>query len=351
MNRLLNKDGSNIRKFYRCHKAEIDRLLGRPELKQDTPPEPQIDIHQQTLLLLQKKERTLQDMEAQLKTSPRIITAVIDDLKDRGFLIEEVSNTYRIAKAVNPEENTFTLDWEGNKVIRFGVVSDTHLCNKYQQLTFLNHLYDVFAKEGIKKVLHAGDLTDGYYKNRPEHIYELFRVGADEQTDYVIDNYPYRKGIGTYFITGNHDHTHIKNGGINIGKQIARRREDMIYLGPSNAKVNITDNCIVEINHPEDGSSYALSYALQKCLDGLQGGEKPNIFLNGHHHKLFQMFYRNIHAFEVGCIEAQTPWEKGKKISVMVGAWMLNVHVDEEGTIQRMVSEQIPCYRMLKNDY
>ena len=39
MQRLLNKDGSNIRKFYRCHKAEIDRLLGRPELEQETPPD------------------------------------------------------------------------------------------------------------------------------------------------------------------------------------------------------------------------------------------------------------------------------------------------------------------------
>jgi len=52
----------------------------------------------------------------------------------------------------------------------------------------------------------------------------------------------------------------------------------------SNAKINLTPNCVLEINHPLDGAAYALSYALQKRIDAMSGGEKPNILFDGHHH-------------------------------------------------------------------
>ena len=77
---------------------------------------------------------------------------------------------------------------------------------------------------------------------------------------------------------------HIKNGGIDIGRIIARERQDMTYLGQSNAKINLTPKCVLEINHPLDGASYAIS-SLQKLIDSMSGGDKPNILINGHHHK------------------------------------------------------------------
>src|SRR5690606_15237948 len=121
---------------------------------------------------------------------------------------------------------------------------------------------------------------------------EIFVHGADDQARYVIEKHPYRIGIVTRFILGNHDTSHIKNGGHNIGIPITSKREDLQYLGIYNAKINITPNCVVELNHPLDGASYALSYSLQKLIDSMSGGDKPNILLNGHHHKLFYMMYR-----------------------------------------------------------
>ena len=255
-----------------------------------------------------------------------------------------------LLKQFYTSENKYTENWNGEQIIRFGVVSDCHLCSKYQQLTFLNHLYDIFQSEGISTVYNPGDITEGY-KMRLGHEFEIFKFGADEQANYVIDVYPKRPGIVTKYITGNHDHSHIKNGGTDIGKIISNKRDDMVYLGMANAKVYITKNCIVELNHPLDGASYALSYAPQKTIDAMSGGEKPNILLNGHHHKIFYMMYRNIHAYECGTTQAQTPWMLGKRLSAAVGGLIIEVHVDAEGTITRCKGEYIPQYIALKDDY
>jgi hypothetical protein len=39
-------------------------------------------------------------------------------------------------------------------------------------------------------------------------------------------------------------------------------------------------------------------------IEAMPGGEKPNILAVGHYHKMEQIFYRNIHAFQTGCFAA-----------------------------------------------
>jgi len=307
------------------------------------------DIRQQILKAL-SKETALSTLCDYFSVTPRVMQAYIDDLAEQGYVIENRDGILSLRRTVIPQENIHEETWIGEKVIRFGVVSDKHFCSKYQQLTLLNKLYDIFEQEGITTVYDPGDLSDGF-KMRPGHEHELFVIGADDQANYIIKNHPYRKGIETKFILGNHDTSHIKNGGHDIGIPISREREDMQYLGIYNAKVNITPNCIVELNHPLDGSQYALSYSSQKMIDSMSGGEKPNILLNGHHHKLFYMIYRNIHAFECGTMQEQSPWMRGKRLAAHVGGLIIEVHVDKEGTITRCRNEFIPFYRSIKDDW
>lgn len=280
----------------------------------------------------------------------RVLQATLDDWRDEGYQILETDDTVKLCRNIVPQDNAYKDDWQGESIIRFGVVSDTHLCSKWQQLTFLNRLYDLFGREGISKVYHAGDITEGF-KMRQGHEHEIFKFGADDQAQYVIDNYPYRPDITTEFITGNHDASHIKNGGIDIGRIIARERQDMIYLGQSNAKINLTPKCVLEINHPLDGASYAISYSLQKLIDSMSGGDKPNILINGHHHKAMYIYYRNIHAFEAGAIQAQTPWMHGKRLAAYIGGWIIEAHIDKDGTVTRCKGEFIPLYKPIQNDY
>lgn len=323
---------------------------GQFENKPENPTKKQ---EPQDLLKILQKEHSLDELADKSGMSQRMVLAKIEDLRDAGYLITDISGKYSLSKISIPQANEHTLDWNGDKIIRFGVTSDNHLCNKMSQVSFLHHLYDVFEREGISDVYNGGDAFDGYYKNRAEHIYELIPgcIGADEQVEYAAKNYPRRKGITTHIIGGNHCATHIKNGGHDVVKALCNRREDMNYLGFFNAVVNLTPNCKMEINHPLDGSAFSLSYSPQRYIDSMSGGDKPSILLNAHHHKLFYMMYRNVHAFETGCTEAQTGFMKGKRIAAHVGGIIIEVHVDKQGTINRCKSEFIPCYTMLKEDW
>lgn len=295
--------------------------------------------------------KTKKELSEIFAMSEDAIDLRIEEMSNNGYNIENIHGVIRLEKNIIPKENIYNYDWRGSRIITFGVVSDTHLCSKDQQLTHLNDFYNICENRGIKDVYHAGDVTDGYNKRRGDHIYQTFCVGADDQVNYVVKNYPKRDTITTHFIIGNHDAWHITNGGVDIGKMIAARRDDMKYLGCLNAIVNLTPNCRMELNHPLDGASYALSYSIQKYMDSMSGGQKPNILINGHHHKMLYMFYRNIHAIEAGCFEAQTPWMKGKRIAAHVGGFIVTVHVDSDGSITNFLPEAIVYFDSIKNDY
>ena len=248
------------------------------------------------------------------------------------------------------EPNIVTDEWTGDKIIRFGLMGDTQINSKYTQLTHVHDFYDICQREGIETVYHTGDMDEGE-EMRMGHKYECYTQGADDHIAEIVRVYPKRKGIITKFITGNHDHSLFKRAGFDIGKVIAAERSDMEYLGMSNAIIFLTPNCTLELRHPIDGTAYALSYKIQKMVEAMSGGEKPNILAVGHYHKTSYDFYRNVHAVQTGCFQGQTPFTRGKGISVSVGGWIIEIHVDEEGTINRFKQEYIPYYKHIKDDW
>ncbi len=250
----------------------------------------------------------------------------------------------------NQEPTDHKADWDGTTTLRFGLMGDTQIGSKYTQLTHLHNFYDICAKEGITDVYHTGDLTEGL-KMRVGHEYELYEVSADEMRDDVVKNYPKRDGITTHFITGNHDASIYKQVGFDIGQAISMLRPDMKYLGRDCAVVHLTPKCTLELRHPWDGTAYALSYKMQKMIEAMESDSKPNILAVGHYHKVEYLFYRNVHALQTGCFQAQTPFTRGKGISTQLGGWIVTVRVDESGTIQGFSAELIPYYASIKEDY
>lgn len=250
----------------------------------------------------------------------------------------------------NQEPEHHEATWDGCEIVRFGLISDTHLGSKYAQISHLHDFYNFCEKEGIKTIYHAGDVTDGV-KMRPGHEYDVYDCSADGQRDDVIKHYPYRKGITTHFITGNHDASLFKHVGYDIGRGIADKREDLIYLGRDCAVINLTPNCTLELRHPWDGCSYAASYRLQKMIEAMEADSKPNIFAVGHYHKELTMMYRNVHGILVPCFQSQTPFSRGKGLSVFMGGMIIAAHVDKNGYIQRFIPEYRPYYSAIKDDY
>ena len=233
---------------------------------------------------------------------------------------------------------------------RIGKTSDTHVNSKYTQLTYLKNFYEICSRRGIKDVYHAGDIDEGE-QMRTGHQYECYTQGADDHINEIVTNYPSFDDIVTHFITGNHDSSIYKRCGVDIGKIISTKRKDMKYLGRDCARIEITPNCILELRHPWDGTAYALSYKPQKMIDGMEADSKPNILAIGHYHKLEYLFYRNVHCFQAGCFQTQTPFTRGKGISVHLGGWIITVEVDKRGYIQRIIPEMIPFYKGINSDY
>ncbi len=255
-------------------------------------------------------------------------------------------------KYLEPVEPVYiTNKWTGDKIIRFGLMGDTQINSKYTQITYLHKYYDICQQEGIETVYHTGDIDEGE-EMRLGHKYECYNQGVDDHIEEIARVYPRRKGIKTHFITGNHDHSIFKRVGFDIGPVIASRRDDMEYLGRDDAIIQLTPNCRLELRHPGDGTAYAVSYKIQKMVEAMSGGEKPNILAVGHYHKSeYLPVYRNVHCVQTGCFQAQTPFMRSKSIAANVGGWIVEINVDEEGTITRFKSEFIPFYKAIKDDY
>ena len=308
------------------------------------------DKHDFDIIETLKKGIEIKELSEKLNISVKTCESIIEDIKSQGYNVLRLNSEVKISNIVIPTDNRIEHKWKGDKIIRFGLMGDTQINSKYTQITHLHKFYDICKSEGIDTIYHTGDIDEGE-QMRPGHQYECYEQGADDHVREIIKVYPKREGIKTYFITGNHDASIIKRCGYDIGYPIANQRDDMIYLGQSDAVVNLTPNCTLELRHPIDGTAYALSYKLQKMIESMSGGEKPNILAVGHYHKAEYFFYRNVHAFQTSSFQAQTPWMKGKGIAASVGGWIVEINVDNEGTITRIKQEHIPFYKAIKDDY
>jgi len=230
--------------------------------------------------------------------------------------------------------------------VRFGLVSDTHIGSICERNDVLRLAYDVFKREKIKIVYHAGDMVDGEGMWRG-HVYEIYAHGVEAQLEQVIKNYPRIPGIKTYFITGSHDLCFYKKAGVDIGTLIGKAREDLIYMGQEEQDVLVkSPGGIVRVRlfHPGGGTAYALSYQPQKIVESYTGGRKPHALFIGHYHKSEVIpGLRNIQVVQAGCCQSQTSYMRRKRLAAHIGFWIIEM-VIKKNTIVRFRSEFFPYY-------
>jgi predicted phosphodiesterase len=303
------------------------------------------------ILLLLKNGTDIKRLAKELKQSERITIAYLEDLKDQGYCIDIFQDLVRLkTQLYDDTPSVVEQSWKGNKIIRFGLLGDTHFGSKFVQIEHLNRAYEMFKSEGITDVYHSGDLTEGE-NMRQGHAYECYVHGADEHIDELVKNYPRLSGINTHYILGNHDASFVKHAGLNISSPISAQRQDMKYIGFAQATVKLTPNCIMELRHPGGGSAYAISYKAQKIVEALSGGTKPNIIAFGHYHKLEYLFYRNVHVLQTGTLQAQSNFMRDLGLAAHTGYWIITVHVNEEGHVTRILPEMIPIYQTIPDDW
>lgn len=266
----------------------------------------------------------------------------------RGALLEKVSNLRDaeievILRSLKKPEKSQPKHYEwGTESVKFIACGDTHWGHNKSSPDFWWRLCDMAASENVSCILHAGDILEGM-SGRPGHIYELDAVGFDAQVDLAC-SYLNQAPCPIKAIDGNHDAWYQEKGNIGLisGKQIEKMVPHFTHLGQDEATITVNGLKIM-LWHGRDGASYALSYRLQKFIEGLSGGDKPHILLSGHAHKSVQLDCRNVQAFEVGTGCSQTKFMRGKKLAAHVGFWVIEAFPNGTG-LERIRSEWIPMY-------
>lgn len=276
------------------------------------------------------KKKTLKEICEELELKDYEVIGLVELMKQDGELLDYVNG--EVIKLKKPIQNNDIYELPNNmEHLKLLLISDTHLCSKYDRLDILNYLYDKAEDRDIKYVLHCGDVLDGLYVNRPQHIYELRCVGFDEHLDYVVNKYPHFSGK-TFFIGGNHMDTYFKNGGSDMGKAISREREDLVYLNPDTADLKI-GKVGIHMHHGGGGRSYSLSYKLQRYVETLPQDKKIDIVMQGHFHNAMYMYYMGKHCFQVGALEDETPFSRSMGFKNEKSCYWVDIDFDDKGNI------------------
>lgn len=315
-------------------------------VKQDTP------LSEKLKKLLKTKEvYSIESISDLYDTGISKVKTAIDELASQGFNISLKDGHILFSDVIEKKPDlVLSVKKMSTGFHRFAAVGDTHLCSKYERLELLNILYDLFEQEGIKDVYHTGNWIDGEAKfNRND----LLVHGMDNQINYMIANYPQRKGITTRYVAGDdHEGWYTQSNGIDIGKYLQLKaidagRTDLVYLGYMEHDIIYqapSGQTKLRVLHPGGGSSYAVSYTVQKIVESYQGGEKPDILLVGHYHKADYIYVRGVHAIQTGCVMDQSPFMRKKKLAAHLGGWIIEFATDDNGAVTRFKQEFIPFY-------
>ena len=265
----------------------------------------------------------------------------MDKLESHEFNKEELKKL-ELIKDLSPKQiqeilhhNTIASKWNTKEIITeeiwravFGAIGDTHLWAKAHNNEWLHKYYDKIQERWVKTVLHAWDLVD-WYNVYKWHTFELSKHWADAQLENVIETYPKREWVDTYFINWNHDESLLQLAWYDIWKTVDRLRDDMHYLWFYNARLKL-NGVDIELQHWWWSNSYAWSYKPQKYLENADPKNQPNVFLLWHYHTALYMFYRKIHTFMVWAFQWENNLSKRFKLWNTQGWWIIDVSLDNQ---------------------
>jgi len=144
----------------------------------------------------------LREIKKRIDSKPEVKSkakGLILRMEELGINEAELLNMLNSSKTPDPSKIKIYLN--GGKRFKFGVVSDTHFGSKFEAINELHTFYEVCKREGVDFMVNAGDITDGSASMHKGFLYELHKLGADDQIDYVLNNYP--NSLTTYYICGN----------------------------------------------------------------------------------------------------------------------------------------------------
>lgn len=299
-----------------------------------------------------KHRHSVIDLANAFEVSPNKIEGAVSRLQAENYLIEQTDHSLTISDPVSGHVSAWKPRYEKGNRIKFALVSDAHLCSKYEDLENLTLFYELAHAEGCRTFYDCGNWIDGESRFNKS---DLKVHGLGNQVNYWAENWPRIKGVKTHFIAGDdHEGWYTQREGIDIGKfaqNTAREagRTDLEYLGYMEHDIHFESPTegsptILRLLHGGGGSSYAISYTAQKIIESYTGGEKPHILCIGHYHKMGYFFNRGVHAVLAGCFQHQSPFMRKKRLAAHMGGWIIEFVQDVDGTVLEFNPRFYPFY-------
>jgi predicted phosphodiesterase len=332
--------GKKSRKCEECYEAEGNGL--RPDTEQPNA----VDEAVLTALAKMGDSVSIEELADTCDIAPRRIRESLEKLGRKGYRISsEGDQRVVIHKHPVPSQDEHQVLFSG-ETYRFAVISDVHLNSKHCRLDELHMAYDMVQSEGITDVYNPGDIVAGrgIFKNQD---HEIINHTFESQKAYAIENYPFREGITTHIISGNHDcEGDFGRAGADACKGVANERDDLNWCGMYAADFKLPNGAIMTMRHPMGGSSYAKSYKPQKFAESFEGGSKPAIVLFGHWHNFEVGYHRNIWMINCGTFEG-FGGTLGLRVPLgapAVGFTIVEAQLGDDGSLVRVKWEWLPFF-------
>jgi predicted phosphodiesterase/DNA-binding MarR family transcriptional regulator len=293
--------------------------------------------------LFNKGEASLGELSREFRISKDEVKRVIDSInkKEKRDRIVYYSKSLKFFYVYTEFENKVSIKEVdlGRNTIRLLAISDTHLLSKYQNLNLLKKLYEEETSD-VDGILHCGDFTDGPpTRGYSGHIYDVVAIPTSTIIEWLIDVYPKPKSKDalTYAILGNHDLWFFRDSGVDILREVSRRRRDIVYSGNIDREFGIVKikGILVALFHPEKSRPYTAGQDLQNFTKYAEDFVKRHIkdlesvklcFL-GNYHVAATLAVNDKMAIMVPSLKSPDSYFIPRGKSAFIGAWKVSVGV------------------------
>lgn len=297
-----------------------------------------------------RKGGTIEELCDALDVAPKKLRDLILSARREGFTVD-VAGTW-VGRRPAAEASGERVIQASGKSTAIACLGDVHIGSKHHLRAefhdFVHKAYD----RGVRVMFSAGDILDGVYRHSR---WEQDRHGLEEQAAEAAEAFPQLPGLTYWGIAGNHDETFERDSGMSVCRALEdafRRvgRKDLTMLGSRGATARIvrpgeSRGLVVELWHPLKGPAYALSYKLQKKIEGYAVGQKPDVLFAGHWHQHCYVAVRGVHAFSAGCFQGGgSSFGKALGGSPAMGSWIVEYALTPDGTVRHLKPEWLAYY-------
>jgi hypothetical protein len=261
---------------------------------------------------------------------------VVSRLSQLGLEKKQIDAVIAAFSKTRPSTEPIELKFSELK-IKFGVISDLHIGSSFYRRDVLQHAIEHFKREDVQFVVNCGDTIEGM-SDREGHIYELELpggLGVTNQVKLLAKEFqPFDDmGLDVYSIEaqGSHGGWSYKksNMGLEIHDYIESKVPAYKFLGYNEHDL-LVEGIKIRLRHPERGN-------VESYVSSLPGGHKPHMVFDGHfHNRMGYSIVRNVHCFDCGTMQDQTPFLERMSSPSLVGYAIVEIAIGESpnGSVQ-----------------